>query len=536
VVPLEPASMPGRVVVQWDKDDCADLGIVKVDLLGLGMMAVLEEAVPLIQRHEGVTIDYAKLPADDPKVYAMLRAADTVGVFQVESRAQMATLPRMLPTHFYDLVVEVAIIRPGPIVGKMVNPYLQRRNGRERVRYPHPSLEPILARTLGVPLFQEQLIKMAMTAAGFSGGQADELRRAMGFKRSHERMNDIEAALRAGMAKNGIRGGAQDEIIQGIKSFALYGFPESHAASFALLAYASAYLKAYHHAAFTAALLNAWPMGFYHPATLVNDAVRHDVEARPIDVTRSGWRCDVEDGGRALRLGLRYVSGLREETGRRIEAARAAAPWASLADFAARAQANERELAALAEVGALAALGGTRRQALWQVDAIGKSGALFAGVAVDSHCWADGGAAPLPEMTAEDEMAADFHAGSISTGPHPISFARPSLDRRGVTRAADLQGVANGRRVAIAGVVIVRQRPSTAKGFVFITLEDETGFANAIVTPQRFARHKHVIVASSALVIEGVLQNLEGVVSIKADRFSSLDGEAAAVDISHDFH
>ena len=340
VVPLEPASMPGRVVVQWDKDDCADLGIVKVDLLGLGMMAALEEAVPLIQRHEGVTVDYAQLPPDDPKVYAMLRAADTVGVFQVESRAQMATLPRMQPTHFYDLVVEVAIIRPGPIVGKMVNPYLARRNGREQVRYPHPSLEPILARTLGVPLFQEQLIKMAMTAAGFTGGQADELRRAMGFKRSQERMNDIEGALRAGMAKNGIGGGAQDEIIQGIKSFALYGFPESHAASFALLAYASAYLKAYHHAAFTAALLNNWPMGFYHPATLVTDAVRHDVEVRPIDVTCSAWRCDVEDAGRALRLGLRYVSGLREETGRRIEAARAVAPWASLADFAARAQAE----------------------------------------------------------------------------------------------------------------------------------------------------------------------------------------------------
>jgi len=531
VVPLEPASMPGRVVVQWDKDDCADLGIVKVDLLGLGMMAVLEEAVPLIQRHEGVTVDYAKLPPDDPKVYAMLRAADTVGVFQVESRAQMATLPRMQPTHFYDLVVEVAIIRPGPIVGKMVNPYLARRNGREPVSYPHPSLKPILARTLGVPLFQEQLIRMAMVAAGFTGGQADELRRAMGFKRSQDRMNSIEVALRAGMAKNGIHGGAQDEIIQGIKSFALYGFPESHAASFALLAYASAYLKAYHHAAFTAALLNAWPMGFYHPATLVNDAVRHGVEARPIDVTRSGWRCDVEDGGRALRLGLRYVSGLREETGQRIEAARAEAPWASLADFAARAQPNERELATLAEVGALSALGGTRRQALWQVDAIDKSGPLFARVPAN-----DVGAAPLPEMTGDEEMSADFRAGSISTGPHPISFARSELDRRGVTRAGDLRHVRDGRRAAVAGVVIVRQRPGTAKGFVFITVEDETGFANAIVTPQRFARHKHVIVANSALVIEGVVQNQEGVVSIKADRFSALEGDAAAVDISHDFH
>jgi len=275
-------------------------------------------------------------------------------------------------------------------------------------------------------------------------------------------------------------------------------------------------------------------MGFYHPATLVNDAARHGVEVRPIDVMRSGWRCDLEDGGRALRLGLRYVSGLREETGKRIEAARAEVPWASLPDFAARAQANERELATLAEVGALAALGGTRRQALWQVDAIGKSGALFAGV--NPHCSSqDAGAAPLPEMTAEEETEADFHAGSISTGPHPISFARAALDRRGVTRAADLLGIRDGRRVRIAGVVIVRQRPGTAKGFVFITLEDETGFANAIVTPQRFAAHKLTIVGNSALVIEGVLQNLEGVVSIRADAFAGLDGYAAA-DISHDFH
>ena len=278
-------------------------------------------------------------------------------------------------------------------------------------------------------------------------------------------------------------------------------------------------------------------MGFYHPASLVNDAVRHDVEVRPIDVTCSAWLCDVEDAGRALRLGLRYVSGLREETGRRIEAARAAAPWASLADFAARAQPNERELATLAEVGALAALGGTRRQALWQVDALGKSGALFAGV--DPHLPAAGAnvdVPPLPEMTLAEEMAADFRAGSISTGPHPITFVRAELDRRGVTRAADLRSIPDGHRAAIAGVVIVRQRPGTAKGFVFVTLEDETGFANAIVTPRRFALHKHVIVANSALVIEGVLQNLEGVVSIKADRFEPLEGDAAVVDISHDFH
>ena len=467
VVPLEPASMPGRVVVQWDKDDCADLGIVKVDLLGLGMMAVLEDAVPLIQRHEGGRIDYARLPADDPKVYAMLRAADTVGVFQVESRAQMATLPRMKPERFYDLVVEVAIIRPGPIVGKMVNPYLERRAGRAQVTYPHPSLEPILKRTLGVPLFQEQLIRMAMIAAGFTGGQADELRRAMGFKRSQQRMNAIEGELRAGMRGNGIEGRAQEEIVQGIKSFALYGFPESHAASFALLAYASAYLKCHHPAAFLCALLNHWPMGFYHPSTLIADAARHGVEVRPIDVTCSGWRCDVEDAGRAVRLGLRYASGLREAVGRRIETTRAERPFASLPDFQARVAADRAELATLAEIGALAGLGGTRRQAIWQVQALGRSGPLF--------MKARGGttSSPLPEMTGPEEMTADFHGTGLSTGPHPMSFVRAALDRQGITRASDLAKVPDGRRARVAGVVIVRQRPGSAKGFVFVTVEDE---------------------------------------------------------------
>jgi error-prone DNA polymerase len=535
VVPLEPASMPGRVVVQWDKDDCADLGIVKVDLLGLGMLAVLEDAVPLIRRHEGVEIDYARLPENDAKVYEMLRAADTIGVFQVESRAQMATLPRMRPERFYDLVVEVAIIRPGPIVGKMLNPYLKRRAGLERATYAHPSLEPILARTLGVPLFQEQLIRMAMVAAGFTGGQAEELRRAMGFKRSHERMNAIEGELRAGMTGNGITGAAQEEIVQGIKSFALYGFPESHAASFALIAYASAYLKAHHAAAFTAALINNYPMGFYHPSTIAADAARHGVEVRPVDVTRSGWLCDVEEGGRALRLGLKLVSGLGEPAGRRIEAARAARPFASLADFAARTEAGASDLAMLAETGAFAALGGTRREALWQVEALGRSGALFDRIA-PAKATNETSPSPLPEMTEADRMTADFRGLGLSVGPHPMSFARAALERKGVLRAADLRAVPDGRRARAAGIVIVRQRPGTAKGFVFITLEDETGFANAIVTPQRFETHRRVIVNSHALIIGGVVQNQQGVISIKADTFEAIEGHVGEVDISHDFH
>ncbi|MFZ5788784.1 MAG: error-prone DNA polymerase, partial [Acidobacteriota bacterium] len=302
VVPLEPAAMPGRVVIQWDKDDCADLGIIKIDLLGLGMLAALEEAVPLIRRHEHVHLDLAHLPPDDPETYAMIRRADTVGVFQIESRAQMATLPRMRPERFYDLVVEVAIIRPGPIVGKMVHPYLERRAGRRPVVYPHPDLEPVLRRTLGVPLFQEQLMRVAMVAAGFTGGQAEELRRAMGSKRSVERMNRLERQLRDGMAARGITGKAADDIVQGITSFALYGFPESHAASFALIAYASAYLKAHHPAAFLCALLNAFPMGFYHPATLVQDALRHDVRVLPVDVNHSAFACTLaEEKGRGER-------------------------------------------------------------------------------------------------------------------------------------------------------------------------------------------------------------------------------------------
>jgi error-prone DNA polymerase len=533
VVPLEPASMPGRVIVQWDKDDCADLGLVKVDLLGLGMMAVLEDVVPMIQRHEGVTVDYARLPPGDPKVYAMLQAADTVGTFQVESRAQMATLPRMKPTCFYDLVVEVAIIRPGPIVGKMLNPYLLRRAKEQPVTYPHPSLEPILKRTLGIPLFQEQLIRMAMVAAGFSGGQADELRRAMGFKRSQQRMNAIEVDLRAGMDARGITGAAQDEIVQGIKSFALYGFPESHAASFALLAYASVYLKAHHPAAFLAGLLNNWPMGFYHPATLVTDAVRHGVEVRPIDVTRSGWLCDLEEGGKAVRLGYRFAKGFGEATGKRIEAARAARPFTSLVDFEARVGATAEELARLADIGAFGTLGGTRRQALWQVEALGRSGALFSRVEPDVHV--DAGS-PLPEMSDAEELTADFRGTGLTTGPHPMTFAREELRRSGVLTAAQLLEAPDGQRARVGGVVVVRQHPGTAKGFVFITIEDETGFANAIVSPKTFAREREVIVETNALIIEGIVQNQRGVVAIKADKFTPIAGRPAAIDISHDFH
>ncbi|HEX9101085.1 MAG TPA: error-prone DNA polymerase [Polyangia bacterium] len=540
VVPLEPASMPGRVVVQWDKDDCADMGIIKIDLLGLGMMAVLADAVPLIKQHENVEIDLAHLPPNDKKTYAMIQRADTVGVFQIESRAQMATLPRMKPEKFYDLVVEVAIIRPGPIVGQMVHPFLKRRAGREPVTYAHPSLEPILARTLGVPLFQEQLMRIAMVAAGFSGGQAEELRRAMGSKRSQERMRVLESELRAGMTRSGIVGKAQDDIVLGIKSFALYGFPESHSASFALLVYASCYLKAHHPAAFYAALLNNWPMGFYHPASLITDAKRRGVKLRPIDVTRSEWLCTIEEG--ALRLGLRYVAGLKQAVGEAIVRARRQRPFASVADVAQRAGAHPAEMTTMASIGALNAVGGvpdrddgdaaalTRRRALWQTAALGRSGnALFGGVS-------DGSAAtPLDEMTLKERLAADFAGSGMSIGPHPMALVRPRLAGRGILSAADLAHARDGARVEAAGTVIVRQRPGTAKGFFFLTLEDETGFANAIVTPQRFAAERTLLTTAAALVVGGILQNQDGVVSIKADRFAPL-GEIGSVAPSHDFH
>ena len=529
VVPLEPASMPGRVVIQWDKDDCADLGIIKVDLLGLGMLAALQEAIPLIREHEKVEVDLAQLPQDDPLVYEMLNKADTVGVFQVESRAQMASLPRNAPKTFYDIVVQVAIIRPGPIVGGMVRPFFDRRQGKRPVEYPHPSLEPILKRTLGVPLFQEQLLRIAMVAAGFTGGEAEELRRAMGFKRSMERMQTIEERLRAGMTKNGISGKAQDEIVQSITSFALYGFPESHAASFALIAYASAYLKARHPAAFYVSLLNAWPMGFYHPATLVKDAQRHGVSAFPIDVNSSGWMCRWENGG--VRMGLRYVKGVREIAGRRIEEECRKAPFTSIDDLVARCRIREDQLTRLADSGALASLGMSRREALWQATRAGKAaGPLFEREEKHDEL----GGSLLPAMNPFEETLADYRSMELTTGPHLVEHLRDGLKSNGIFSARELARLPSGRRVTTAGAVIVRQRPGTAKGFVFLTLEDETGMSQAIVHPDLFRKHRPLIVGSPGLIVKGVLQNDDGNPSIRAEELWPLEMYASVR--SHDFH
>ncbi len=539
VVPLEPAAMPGRVVVQWDKDDCADLGIIKIDLLGLGMLNALEEVVPLIRTHEKKNVDLAHLPPDDPTTYEMTRRADTVGVFQIESRAQMASLPRNAPSRFYDLVIQVAIIRPGPIVGGMVHPFFERRQGRQKVTYMHPSLEPILKRTLGVPLFQEQLLRLAMVAAGFTGGEAEELRRAMGFKRSMERMESIEKRLRKGMAKQGITGATQDQIVQSITSFALYGFPESHAASFALIAYASAYLKAHHPTAFTIALLNAWPMGFYHPATLLKDAQRHGVGVHPIDVQHSEWRCTWETtegstgnfrGRRAagsICLGLRYIRGLKGRVGQEIADARRKRPFTSVDDLVVRCQLADRDLQRLAHGGALASFGLTRRQALWQIARLSRSaGPLFA----DEPSAGD---SPLPEMSPLEETVADFQTTGVTSGPHPIAYARAGLAAGGVTPNGDLPNIAAGTRIRFAGSVIVRQRPGTAKGMLFVTLEDETGMAQALVTPDLLQEHRQLIVGSPGLVIEGILQRKDGSMSIKAEKFWPI--ERLQETPSHDF-
>ncbi len=633
----------------------------------------------------------------------MLCRADTAGVFQIESRAQMATLPRMLPKRFYDLVVEVAIIRPGPIVGKMVHPYLNRRAGREPITYPHPDLEPVLKRTLGVPLFQEQLMRVAMVAAGFSGGQAEELRRAMGAKRSVERMSRLERQLRDGMAERGITGKAADDIVQGITSFALYGFPESHAASFALIAYASAYLRAHHPECFLAALLNAWPMGFYHPATLVQDARRHGVRVLPIDVNWSGFGCRVErretgargqgsgvredetgaraqgpgvrgggengagdqelsgltgvaesdgtcshripageeaaeggdictresdptgggqcageyrrgsrtashervhpasfggqrqprraddaptgrgaagvlderragrgggdrartadgplrsrskptetisssrsltpdpwsltpgrvGGGLAVRLGLRFVKGLRAEAAKRIEAEAAKGPFASVREVEARCALRNDELAALAEVGAFASLGQTRRSALWQVSALdGRRPPLAQAMQPDPP------PSPLPEMTLAERYVADYRGAGMTVGRHPLAMRRKELAARGILSAAELARVRDGALVRVGGAVIVRQRPYTAKGMCFMTLEDETGFSNIALAPNAFELQRAVITGSALLEIEGRAQARDGVVTVLAGRCTPLFA-GAPVPPSRDFH
>jgi error-prone DNA polymerase len=540
VVPLERASMLGRTVVQWDKEDCADLGIIKVDLLGLGMMAVIKDCLDLIPAHYGEAVDLARLPEDE-EVYKALQQADTVGMFQVESRAQMASLPRNHPQRFYDVVVQVAIIRPGPIVGKMMHPYMRRRQKKEPITYPHPSLMPVLERTLGVPLFQEQLLRIAMTVANFSGAEAEELRRAVGMRRSWERMKNLEGKLRAGMTANGIDTKTQEDIIQQISSFALYGFPESHAASFALIAYASAYFKVKYLAAFTCAILNNQPMGFYMPAVLVKDAQRHGLRVKPIDILVSDWACTIEhevDESRSLRLGLGYAKGLRRQTGEAILRSRLeGGPFRSIEDLTIRAPSlNRKELTTLARIGALNRIDGVshRRDALWQVQRAGRlEGPLLR--AKSEHLREEMHSAPLLQMTTRERLIADYAGTGLTTGKHPMSYRRDELRADGILSAKDLRGVRDGAFVRTAGCIIARQRPGTAMGFIFLSMEDETGIANVIVTPALYEQQRTVVTRSKFIVAEGPLQNQDGVIHVKATRLKELSEPMLEVR-SHDFH
>ena len=539
VVPMERASMPGRSVVQWDKDDCSELGIVKIDLLGLGMMAVMKDCLTLIPEHYGVAIDLAQLPQNDKEVYDTLCRADTVGMFQVESRAQMASIPRNAPRKFYDLVVQVAIIRPGPIVGKMMHPYMRRRQGLEKPESIHPKLDEVLKRTLGVPLFQEQLLRMAMVVGNFSGAEAEELRKAVGMRRSVKRMSELMVQLRKGMGENGIDPERQELIIQSIQSFALYGFPESHAASFALIAYASAYFKVKYLAAFTCAMLNNQPMGFYTPDVLVKDAQRHGLRVKPVDVQVSKTDCTVEreaNGSLSLRLGLNYARTLKATTALQLVVARSEGSlFQSVEDLALRVpMLNRGDLAQLARIGALNALDGVehRRDAIWQIEQVSRPvGPLLR----QSEAGPQFAPSPLRQMKTDERLVADYAGTGLTTGPHPMAYRRTELQRMGVLSARELQQQPDGRRVCAAGAVIARQRPGTALGFIFLSMEDETGIANIIIHPQLYERERVLVTRGKFLKVYGKLQNQDGVVHVKAEELELL--QVAAIELrSHDFH
>jgi len=518
VCPVEWGRMPNRTVLQWDKDDCAATGLVKFDLLGLGMLSTLHYVVDLVRDFHGVDVDIAHLD-QDPRVYEMLCEADSVGVFQVESRAQMATLPRLKPREFYDLVVEVALIRPGPIQGGSVHPYIRRRNGREAVTYLHPLLEPALAKTLGVPLFQEQLMQMAIDVAGFTGAEADQLRQAMGSKRSRQRMERLRARLYEGMAERGIEGETADAIFEKLAAFANFGFPESHSVSFAYLVYASAWFKRFYPAAFCAALLNAQPMGFWSPHTLTRDAVRHGVRVRRPDVNDSDWWSTLEpddssEGGAAVRLGIKEVRAVGEDLAKRIAANR---PYTSMDDCVRRAEVPLPAIEALATAGAFRSLGLDRRAALWAAGATAQGGAgRLAGIVTGVE------APQLPGMAPAEETVADLWATGISAETHPTEHVRPMLDERGVLTASQLHAAPAGERVFVAGVVTHRQRPATASGTVFLNLEDETGLVNVICSAGLWRRHRLVGRTSAGLVVRGTLERVDGVVNVIADKLEPL--------------
>ena len=509
LVPIENATQPFRTVIQWDKDDVASVGLFKVDLLGLGALTQLDLNFRLLQEHRGLALSMDKIPADDPATYDMICKGDTVGVFQIESRAQMSMLPRLRPRKYYDLVIEVSIVRPGPITGGMVHPYLKRRAGQEPVEYPHECLRPVLEKTLGVPLFQEQVMKIAVVAADYTPGEADQLRRDMAAWRRTGRIEKHRARLITRMQAKGITPEFAERVFQQICGFGEYGFPESHAASFALISYASSYLRRHFPAEFTCALLNAQPMGFYSVATIVDDAKRHGVAMLPVDAQRSAWRCTME--GPAVRMGFRFVKTLGQKDGERIAAARAQAPFASLDDFARRTGLDEGALAALSRAGAFEGLGSDRRPALWDVPRLSVEARM-----------------PLPLETIEERpdfdpldpfetVTWDYRAASHSTRAHPLEPLREALRAQGLPDARAVGKMKDGRWARYAGIVICRQRPGTASGVTFMTLEDETGFVNVVIWTRVFDAFPVLAKTASFLGVSGKIQSQDGVVHIVAE-------------------
>ncbi|MBD2838300.1 error-prone DNA polymerase [Pseudomonas sp. JM0905a] len=536
LVPVENATMAERTVIQWDKDDLDLVGLLKVDVLALGMLSALRRCFALIERYRGIQWTIATLPKEDGATYDMIGRADTIGVFQIESRAQMSMLPRLKPREFYDLVIQVAIVRPGPIQGNMVHPYLRRRKGEEKVTYPKDELIPVFERTLGVPLFQEQVMQLAIVAADYTPGEADELRRNMAAWKRHGGLEHHRQRLTSRMLAKGYERDFIERIFEQIKGFGSYGFPESHAASFALLTYASCWLKCHEPAAYACALINSWPMGFYSPDQVLQDARRHRIEVRPVDVRHSDWDCSLEPAGEegepAIRLGLRMVRGFREDDARRMETVRQAAPFSSVGDLVQRAHLDARARELLADSGALRGLAGHRHRARWAVAGVEVQAPLFAGLPEQEEMQV---ALPLP--SAGEDMLTDYATLGTTLGPHPVSLLRAALSKRRCRSSRELLAVDHGRNVSVAGLVVGRQRPQTASGVIFVTLEDEHGMVNVVVWHDLAERQRRVLVGSQLLQVDGRLESVDGVRHLIARRLHDLTPLLSGLDVrSRDFH
>jgi error-prone DNA polymerase len=535
LVPVENAAMAERTIIQWDKDDLDAVGLLKVDILALGMLSAIRRCFDLLRRHRNLDLSLATIPSEDAATYEMIGRADTIGVFQIESRAQMSMLPRLRPKTFYDLVIEVAIVRPGPIQGGMVHPYLRRRNKEEPEVYPSPELEVVLKRTLGVPLFQEQVMQIAIVAADYSPGEADQLRRSMAAWKRHGGLEPHKERLAAGMKKNGYSAEFAAQIFEQIKGFGSYGFPESHAASFALLTYASCWLKCHEPAAFACALINSWPMGFYSPDQILQDARRHHLQIRPVDVRASDWDCSLEplSGAQpAIRMGLRMIKGFREDDARRIEAARSRGAFADIADLGERARLDARAQEQLADAGALRGLAGDRHRARWEVAGVQKQLGLFAGLPSQEE-----GAIVLPKPTVGEDLRADYNSLGTTLGPHPLALLRAELKARRCRSSKELLEVEHGRPVSVAGLVTGRQRPGTASGVTFVTLEDEFGNVNVVVWRDLADRQRQVLVGSQLLKVDGRWEKEGEVRHLIAGRLSDLSPLLDGISVrSRDFH